>query len=255
MPGVRRYIGSEWYWAICPVCAAPVRIAGHYRRIAGEGRGVGTWKRAPERSTAAGKGSRKKKFEGLPRSILGLAGGEFDRVVEAAGMEIGVRISAGLAREMLRGWLAAEGYMYTGAHWMNVPQMVLYTSGPQTLVGQSIDTDGELARNIRSRVSGVEVAADGRIGAAGDCAIDMVFTDHRQYVKDGLLVETMRFTVLDRARAIVHEEKIRFDHGRFEKLVEDSSGGPQRNRELLAIAREEISAHGRRTGRWPEAVQ
>ena len=218
--------------------------------------GRGGWKKrsTARGNTALGKRRRKKEFEGLPREIFGLVGSEFDRVVEAAGMETGVRISSGLAREMLRGWLNAEGYMYTGAHFMNVPQMVLYTAGPLFLLGQTIAGKAELARNISSRVPGAEVAADGRIEAASGCAVDMVFTDHRQYVKDGLLVETMRFTVLDGVRAIVHEERIRFDHGRFEGLVEDSPGGPQRDRDLLAIAQEEISAHGRRMGRWPEAA-
>ena len=251
MPGVRRSLGSEWYWAICPACAAPVRIAGYWRRIAGGG-----WKRrSPARKSATGgKRSRKKEFEGQPREIFGLVGSEFDRVVEAAGMEIGVRISSGLAREMLRGWLDAEGYMYTGAHFMNVPQMVLYTAG-LSLLGQTIAGKAELARNISSRVQGAEVAADGRIEAAEDCAINMVFTDHRQYVKGGWLVETMRFTVLDRNGAIVHEEKVRFDHKRFEDLVCAPPDGAKRNRDLLAIAAEEISAHGRRTGRRSEAVK
>lgn len=149
------------YLAVCARCDNPIRLIGLYTGgVTPHGRHVGRTTTgfpffdqvsndfcAYDRPRTIDKADRRE-ISDFGRKIIRIAVEEFDRAIYVLSEALGFHVSAPLAEEMLRDWIAAEGYLYTGAHLRNIPWMLAYFSKRQSLFGRQIRRNDELVEAI-----------------------------------------------------------------------------------------------------------
>lgn len=260
-PGQQR--GDDRHFAICPYCDNAVQLKGIYKQTPGKPREYGSHvgselegfqlnlvnlEFCPYKLKASGRSKSSRRAPGpVSRELIDLAIAEFDRIVLILRDDFGFPFSDAFAGRMLNQWLDSEGYLYTGAHLRNLPWMIAYFGPAQSLFGQYVGNNADLAQGIRDHVPTAMLTPKGQL-AKGDqwFKLELQCLHHRVKVEsgDGSLIETLKLRVKDFTHTNepdkaprVYEKQITFDPDRFEALIHADPERARRNDRLLDLAR------------------
>lgn len=254
--------GEEVQYAVCPACDNPIQIIGLYRLSKQVdqpfGRhtihGVpGLVSLNPEerencpyfRPRPRVKTDRRPQMSLVSHKILDLLVTQFDRVMYLLRKQTGINFSQNLAQKMLLAYRAERGYLYTGATLMNVPWIFAYMSDSQSLFGQYVADNPDLARAIRETMPDAEITSDGRIQSRNKkfLPIHVSFIHHRlkKDREDYGLEETMQMVVAtDEPGSIIphpiFRQTIRFDYEEFQRLIAIPDGQGKRRMDHVDLA-------------------
>lgn len=267
-PGQQR--GDDRHFAVCPYCDNAIQLKGVYKETPGGARRYGSHvgsemkgfafnrldlEFCPYKLKASGRGPDSRRAPGpVSRELIDLAINEFDRIVLILRSDFGFSFSDKFAGDMLDQWLDSEGHLYTGAHLRNLPWMIAYFGPVQSLFGQYVGKNVELAEGIRTKVPSARITSEGQLVKGHQWfKLELQCLHHRVKVddEDASLVETLKLRVRDFTRTNeaskapkVYEKQIIFDPDRFEALIHVSPEQAQRNEKLLAVAREIATKRG-----------
>lgn len=265
--------GKKLQYALCPGCNNPIQIIGLYKHLKHTENPYGRHSPRPVpgftydpdayefcpyllKNTSYDESLRK---EPSPYScdILKLCIQEFDRVVYILRQDMGFNFSAEFARNMLRTYLKEQGYLYPGSSLRNIPWIVGYLSFSKSLFGQYLKLESpkcnELRRAIWKNIPEARVTSKGWITRKGSSGYNLhcFFTNHKiSEARDGALRETIRFIIISGrdegpdgiTGKEIFEEKITFDHQKFEYLMQIRTQ-KNRDKKLLQYADIEYQNH------------
>ncbi|WP_368759037.1 hypothetical protein [Pseudomonas aeruginosa] len=254
---------DDRHFAVCPYCDNTIQLKGLYKETVGGARRYGSHVGTPVagfpfnqldlefcpyklKNSARNKSSRRKTGP-VSQEIVNLAISEFDRIVSILRDDFGFIFSNAFAGRMLDQWFDSQGYLYTGAHLRNLPWMIAYFAPVQTLLGQYLGKNIELAAAIRANVPAAVLTAEGQL-AKGTAwfKLELQCLHHKVAIdpEDGHLIETLMLRVQDfshtneAAKApTVYQKQIVFEPDRFEDLIQVPPERAKRNEKLLDLAR------------------
>lgn len=248
-------------FAICPACNNPVQIIGLYRKSAHTDKpfakhdetpiGLGIYNKqaynyCPYKADrkAFTKDSRKGAIDDIAKEIIDKMVNHFDKIIYLLQKKIGIYISLSLAKEMLNDFFDARAYLYYGASLQNIPLLLAYFSLNKALIGRYISN--------KELISALEKAPNlyfenNQLRAKCFSNVGFYFTNHKTYIKDHHLTESLLLTVSQ--KEIIYSEKIIFDNLHFENLLTYhpstlSEKQETKNKELLIAAKEVALKHG-----------
>lgn len=262
--------GDDRHYAVCPYCDNPIQLKGLYKRREGSPRPHGSHTGGPvegfqfnsldlefcpyrlKRQTH-GKDARREMGPAAKQLIV-TAISEFDRIVRILRDDFGFPFSDKFAREMLDQWFDSEGYLYTGAHLRNLPWMVAYFGRAQSLFGQFVGKNADLADRIGTEVPQARISDAGQLvkGSAW-YSLYLQCLHHRVEIRqeDGALIESLTLRVQDFTKTneagkapTIYRKEIVFDPERFEALIRTSPDRQRRDAALLEMARNIAAKRG-----------
>ncbi len=265
--------GQKRQYAVCPGCNNPIQIIGLYNRLKHTDNPFGRHSPRPVdgftfdpaayefcpylvKSTPTDKASRRE-LSPFSCDILKLVIDEYDRVVRVLREDMGFNFSAKFAQNMLRSYLKEQGYLYPAASLRNIPWIVGYLSFSKSLVGQYLKSDSPqyaaLNKAITGNIPQATVTDKGWLTRKANTGFNLqcFFTNHRMdEAKGGDLRESIQFVMITgRAEGPdgiigteIWDEKIIFDHPRFEHLVQIKTQ-KYRDTKLLEMAKTELQTH------------
>lgn len=155
---------------------------------------------------------------------------------------------------MLDQWFDSEGFLYTGAHLRNLPWMIAYFGPVQSLFGQYVAKNAELAEAIREKVPAALLTNAGQLAKGKKWfKLDLQCMHHRVTIdaEDGSLMETLKLRVPDFSQTnepknapTVYQKEIVFNPDRFEALCHVPPERANRNESLLKEARDIATQRG-----------
>ncbi|MBZ9559069.1 MULTISPECIES: hypothetical protein [unclassified Modicisalibacter] len=259
--------GEKSCFAVCPGCDNPIQIIGFYRRSAhtpepyarhyGRSiRGLSVYRQfaydncpysAPRRYD---RDARRSGSDPLGDKILDILVPNFDRVIYLLEQDIGLKITAKLAEQMLIDYRGQEGHQYMGATLQNVPWVFAYMTLSKSLVGRRVPGDEAMLDAVEKTVPGAVIDRDRmqvtwRKGQFVE--VDFCFIHHRARHEDGNLRESMKMVVSHgRDNAPVYSKVIEFDRNRFRNLVRTPAERATRPRreELVGLAEKILGSRG-----------
>lgn len=257
---------DDRHYAVCPYCDNAVQLKGLYRRDENSPHPYGSHVGkpldgfpfnetdltfCPYRMKGKGNGKASRRPIGIATTqLIHLAVNEFDRIVLILRDNFGFPFSNKFAGQMLNQWFDSQGYLYTGAHLRNLPWMIAYFSPAQSLFGQPVKENTELADRIRECVPQATIGAgdSGRLEkGTGWYRLDLQCLHHRVNVQDddGSLTESLMLRVQDftdtneaEKAPVVYRQQIDFEPERFEALIHTPKERARRNEPLLQLAQE-----------------
>lgn len=261
-PGQQR--GDDRHFAVCPYCDNAIQLKGIYRETVEGARRYGSHvgtelegfhydpvnlEFCPYKLKASGRSKTSRRAAGpVSQELIDLAITEFDRIVLILRSDFGFSFSNAFAIRMLDQWLDSQGHLYTGAHLRNLPWMIAYFGPAQSLLGQYVGKNDDLAAGIRLKAPAANVTTEGQLSKGKKWfALHLQCLHHRVTINpdDGDLVETLKLRVQDFSRTNepakapkIYEKLITFDPDRFEALIHVPPERACRNEALLALARE-----------------
>lgn len=255
-PWYRPQGNDRGYFAVCARCDNPIRLIGLYTGgVTPHGRHVGHPKDgfpyfdrvsndfcAYDRPRNINKGDRRE-ISDFGRKIVRIAIEEFDRVIYVLSQTLGFHVSTALAEDMLRDWIAAEGYLYTGAHLRNIPWMLAYFSRRQSLFGRRIHNNEELVAAIDNHEPNANFENQTLAKGRHFYSVTFEFIGHRiRPLPEARIEESLTMRVFGTAPwggepPLILEQQVVFDDSRFAALMNTSPERAQRNDRLLTIAR------------------
>lgn len=211
--------GGLSHYAVCPECDNPIQIIGLFKNTPESGRkpyGKHHPNSIPdlaeynaddyEDCIYSNPKWRKDKVRRRPNSkiekkTLNLLREQFDRVIYVLSKDIGIHISANVAKKMLRIYIGEEGWRYRNATLNNLPWAFGETAPGLPLFGQSIIKDGELHKAIALKCPEVHfedsfsnyVRIKNREGKFID--LSYVMYNHQKNVENDILHETIDLIV------------------------------------------------------------
>lgn len=251
--------GEGNYYAVCPACTNPVQILGLYRPLPQTPHPYArhTGERIPGFEFFDGDAHQscpyivkhkpgcrdlKANIEGLPTRILEVLLNHFDRVIYTLEQDTGVRISPNLARAMLCSYLDGKGYLYVGATIQNIPWTFAYMANAHSLYRQTIHNNEAMKDAIRKRHPVAGLTDSGELGK-GTAYYRILWSFILHTITAGdTLEETMKMVLADDRQRRIYTQEIRFDHNRFERLLNTPPERARRNPGLLKVAREEFES-------------
>lgn len=255
--------GEDRHFAVCPYCDNPIQLKGLYKKQEKSPQPYGSHTGKPVegfqfdphdlefcpyrlKRHAHGKDARRG-MGPVARQLIDTAISEFDRIVLILRDDFGFPFSDKFAGKMLDQWLDSEGYLYTGAHLRNLPWMVAYFGPAQSLYGQFVGANADMADQIREKIPQARISDSGRLekGAAW-YSLDLQCLHHKVDARqeDGALIESLALRVQDFSKTneaakapTIYRKDIVFNPERFEALVHTPPERQWRNAGLLEIAR------------------
>lgn len=254
-PWYRPQGNDPGYFAVCARCDNPIQLIGLYTGgVTPHGRHVGHPKDgfpyfdqvsndfcAYDRPRNINKGDRRE-ISDFGRKIIRIAIEEFDRVIYVLSQTLGFHISPTLAEDMLRDWIAAEGYLYTGAHMRNIPWMLAYFSRRQSLFGRRILDNVELMDAIHEHEPNAHFDNQTLVRGRQFYSVTFEFIGHRtRPLPEARIEEAFTMRVFGTAprggdAPMILQQQVVFDESRFAALMNTSTERAKRNDRLLAIA-------------------
>jgi hypothetical protein len=187
------------------------------------------------------KNQKREKITDREKRILDQLIEHFDQVAYIFKEQTGIHLSKKLATDMLKAYKAAEGYLYQGANFLNVPWMFAYMSNNQKLWGRKI-VNPELQELIKSANSNISFNENGVLTTKSYSDVNFWFTDHqRKNDANGDLIETMELVISESSKNIA-TKLIEFDHNFFQSLLHVSDEKRPRKDELVSLARSILEA-------------
>ncbi|MCE8014348.1 hypothetical protein [Billgrantia desiderata] len=247
-------------FAVCPGCDNPIQIIGFYQKARHTDKPyaqhvprsvsrLATYRQeafnfcpyaAPRRYDPEG---RRSETDPLGDKILDLLVQHFDRVVFILEEDTGIKITTGLAEDMLHHYRSRAGHLYMGATLQNVPWVFAYMTLSNSLMGRRIPGDDALLEAIEKKVPGAVINWERKQvtwKAKGTFVeLNYCFIHHRTRHSDDTLKESMSMVVSHgRDNTTVYRKNITFDRVRFKRLIntpEERARRP-RQKELVALA-------------------
>ena len=178
----------------------------------------------------------------LSREIIRILRDNFDVVIKIIAQEVGIKISANMARKMLKQYLAASGYRYIRATLLNVPWAFARLIPANSLYMQYLYMDGPLYAAIREKIPIASFSDEGQLQAIGNGDLSFYFTDHKV---DAHNQESYVFVLAyrverDAPSQIIFKNQIIFDFGKFQRLISKDRKITESGQRLLSIASEII---------------
>ncbi|KWS10977.1 hypothetical protein RA263_26220 [Pseudomonas syringae pv. tagetis] len=269
-PGKHR--SEDRHYAVCPYCDNAIQLKGVYKEAVERARRYGSHlgepvdgfvfnrldlEFCPYKIKASARSKSNRRAPGpVSQELIDLAITEFDRIVLILRTDFGFSFSDRFAGRMLDQWLDSEGYLYTGAHLRNLPWMIAYFGPAQSLYGQYVGNNAELAQGIRTKVPAAMLTEEGQLTSDKKkqfFKLELQCLHHRVAVdpEDGSLIETLKLRVQDFTRfnepakaPKVYETQIVFDPDRFEALIHVPPERAWRNETLLALAHDIAAKRG-----------
>lgn len=197
-------------YAVCPACDNPAQLIGLYRinkqtpypyakhhtqSLAGIAQYIQeNYEHCPFQRQALVCATEAKRAltDPLARAIIEQMIKHFDKWIYFLQKETGIFISETLAETLLRGYLAAGGFLYYDATLMNMPLMLLHGVGRYRLNGRVI-----LDKSLKQALSKIpQLVFEGdKVGCPRDMNITWCFMFYKNSLMDGKTVDSMLFTV------------------------------------------------------------
>ncbi len=261
---------DDRHYAVCPYCENAVQLKGVYRRDDNSKQPYGSHVGKPLdgfpfdevdlvfcpfrlKRKAHGRTSRRPMSEAAIR-LISLAVSEFDRIVLILRDDFGFSFSNNFAERMLNQWFDSKGYLYNGAHVRNLPWMIAYFGPSQSLFGQPVAQNEELATAILQNVPQAGFSDTGRLEKGlGWYRLDLQCLHHKINIQidEGTLTEGLTLRVQDFSNSndaseapLVYQKQVDFEPERFEALMCTQKHRAKRNEQLLKIARETATRWG-----------
>lgn len=251
-------------FAVCPACDNPIQLIGLYKDLKNTDRPYGkhynrntpiaeyneqAYRFCPYASHSyhVKKETKKEEVTDFEVNICNAARDYFDLAAYVIEKETGIHVTKTMARRMLSDYWASDGYMYYWATLYNIPWMLLYffRSTPcfGLLIRKGSPIYGYLSgrKDIRLEQSVKEnyviVKNNGSF-----LDLNFVFILHKRKVIDDEVKETIQLSFTSQKKRLglpTVEHKMIFDinESDFPNFV---CSAKFRNKELLAIAREEL---------------
>lgn len=163
--------GEARYCAICPACDNPIQLHGLYKQLRNTDRPYGShytksihhlaeynqqaYDYCPyashSYSNPVTEKDRKEVLTSYEMSIYNTIRDYFDLAVYVLQQSTGLHFSQSYLKNMLKGFVASEGYMYPWATIYNIPWMLRYIEGGRPLFGLSVKKDSELFHYLQTR--------------------------------------------------------------------------------------------------------
>lgn len=250
------------HFAVCPACNNPIQVIGLYEKtVVSEDPfakhypksvpGLAIYNqgdydccpyaapRTPDRqSRRRGQG-----MSDLGRQILEQICAEYDRVIYILEQDTGLLISDSLASDMLKVYLAEEGYEYRGASLMNVPWILGYMSNAHSLIYRRVKKDYELHQALAG-LPDINFQPSGKDAvkiepAKGYLSLSLCFIHHR-FLGEGREYMKMLVSKAGTLDAITSDERdqvclvtLEFDHDRYQRLIATPAERARRPRQTL----------------------
>lgn len=252
--------GAKSCFAVCPGCDNPIQIIGFYRRSAHTDKPYARHYGQSIRDLAVyrqfaydncpyaaprnyDRDARRTEADPLGDKILDILVPNFDRVIYILEQDIGLRITAKLAEEMLIDYRGQGGHLYMGATLQNIPWVFAYMTLSKSLMGRRVPGDDAMLDAIEANVSGAVIDRERRqvTWRQGGPYVELqyCFIHHRARHEEGSLRETMRMVVSHgRNNTPVYRKVIEFDRERFRNLLRTPADRAVRPRqdELVGLA-------------------
>lgn len=160
----------------------------------------------------------------------------FDRVIYFIKKTIGIRLSPNGQKDMLKNYKNSRGWLYTGANLMNIPWIFLYQGRARALAGQGIIKE-EIQEALIAWNKNITFDKYSQIVFPAEEYLDInvSFLDHRQNMAGEVLDESIAMTITGNHGAVIHSERIAFDHDHFIRLSK-SQNDQYRSPEQIALA-------------------
>lgn len=253
--------GKKRPLAICPACDNPIQLIGLYKKLQNTEHPYG---KHFQKNTIIAKynaqayqfcpyashsyhvdwDARKKEMTEYEERILKTVHDYFDLAVYIIEQETGLYVSENLARQMVKGYIESEGYMYYWATVYNIPWMLLYFMPSRPCYGLVVKQDSPLWEYLSSRN---DVLLENSFKEGYDIVknngkflnLNLVFLLHDRKLIQDEVVETLQMTVnttgKDRLPKTQYKKELHINEYRFPEFVQHAK---YRNRKLLAIADE-----------------
>ncbi|WP_392562237.1 hypothetical protein RHO12_01755 [Orbus sturtevantii] len=174
----------------------------------------------------------------LSKTILTLLVEQFDRVVYVLENDIGIKLSDTLAIDMLKNYVAEQGYLYRFSSLHNIPWMFAYFSNSQTLRGRIIFKNEALKTALLTLTPFTFASknADQVVNETGKFAnLTFYFTRHKVKKEDESYTESLDFVVAYEGNDIYTQEIV-FDVHFFNHLINTKGNDDKRKRNLIELA-------------------
>lgn len=160
---------EQRFFAICPACDNPIQIIGLYKKLKNTDRPYGrhynrdtkiaphdeqAYQFCPYATRAYGKVTpdmRRKKLTDFERSIYYCVRDNFDLAIYIMKQDTGIFITESMAKNILREYLCARGYMYYWATLYNIPWMLMYFTRNRHCFGLLVRNNSELHQYLSTR--------------------------------------------------------------------------------------------------------
>lgn len=260
----RKTRNGESLFAVCPACDNPIQIIGLYRNTPESGkkpygRHFGQsipdlaeydeeayWD-CPFADPSDHKPRPPRRIESrLSKQILETLYDQFDRVIYILAKDTDVSFSFALARKMLEGYLAREGWSFRDAAPYNLPWTFPEGQVALPLYGQRVKRDSEVFSAISQHCKNVEWKETSARDMAilqkkGEQYLDLnfAFVNHSKIVQDEHLNESIEFWVYqgsDPEKGTVYRKDILIQSDYFMNLIALPPERSFRNEKLLELA-------------------
>ena len=169
----------------------------------------------------------------------------FDYAVHLMEQITGLRIDAEYAEQILREYLASEGYMYYDATYHNIPWMLLYFCIAKPVYGKLVREGSPLYEMLKDSSDVVLKPTEGRdyykVDKSGDWLdLQYSFILHERKVVDDEVREEIHFQLFSSDKQGIPVEKadmvLDINEYRFPNLIHSEDSVQYRNDELLKVA-------------------
>ncbi|WP_421212091.1 hypothetical protein [Aeromonas enteropelogenes] len=167
---------------------------------------------------------------------------QFDRVIYLLEKQLSMRISKGLATEMLRDFIAARGWQYGAATTQNIPWIFAYFMLSKTMFGREWGAPA-LQQAISNHYPNAVWDNNVLKSREGYLSPRFCFLYHHRRVVDHHLKETMTFSVSTDQQQVIFEQQIPIEGSQFAYLLAIPEGKCHRQWHWVELAREVFNAH------------
>ena len=257
--------GKMRHYAVCPACDNPIQIIGigelpkntdkpYGKHFVHSVKGVAEYSQAAfdacplavRNLVQPAVNDYRPGIDPIVVKIIDILRREFDRIAMIFREDTGIVMTEGLARNMLRNYLAEEGYLYRRASLINIPWVFALKSDAQSLVGRIIYNED--LKQALNRIPNATFSRDQLVKRGNQFLnVNFSFMHHRIALQGNSVQESMRFTVWhvhNNDNDIVYEKNITFNYERFQYLMDIPEGMGARKTELLNIAAEMLERVG-----------
>ena len=263
------------YYAVCPACDNPIQIIGMYQPLKDKRQNIGVhekkdlpyiavydevaYRMCPYKSDA--KKSITKILLNQPGelniSIYNTVHDHFDKVIYMVKQILRMHISHALAKVLLDGYIASDGFMYSWATLYNIPWMLLYMNQPISMSKRVLLPDSPLYGFFSNEegVSLEEVCKKNgdlygyKIVHGWEKEYRMDFWRHHRDIIDDEVIETLRVRICRREEVAektdvidewtpVFEYDVEIDEVRFLHLLCSKKAEIYKSQGLLDLADE-----------------
>lgn len=153
-----------------------------------------------------------------------------------------MRISKGLATEMLRDFIAARGWQYEAATMQNIPWIFAYFMLSKPMFGREWDSPA-LQQAISNHCPNAVWDNNVLKSREGYLSPRFCFLYHHRQVDDHHLKKTMTLSVSIEQQQVIFEQQISIDGSQFTYLLAIPEEKSHRQWHWVELAREVFSGH------------